>query len=178
MIQGIQVELNTSLFKAANYDIVILTSPIDHYLQYKFGKLQYRSLKFSYKKETTWENITYGTINLPQDPQYIRKCNFNIFWQNRDKYNFVQYQQPVKASNKYKPMYYVHTRENDAIFARYLKEICKTNVCPVGRLGLAKYLDMDKAVALAFDFVPIIENYQRLNPLEKYSIIQQIRKKY
>ena len=75
-------------------------------------------------------------------------------------------------------MYPVNTKENEDIFDKYLRKICETNICPIGRLGLFKYLDMDKAVMHAFEMAPLVVKYQKLTPDERFNRIQEIVKKY
>ena len=73
----------------------------------------------------------------------------------------------------------MNTRENDELFDQYLREICRSpNTCPVGRLGLYKYLDMDKAVSVSFDMMEVVEDYRGLRPEERYARIKRIRERY
>ena len=72
-------------------------------------------------------------------------------------------------------MYPVNTPKNDALFDRYLREICRSrNICPLGRLGLFKYLDMDQAVEMAFALVPIVERYPLMAAEERYKKIKRL----
>ena len=148
-------------------------------MQFKFGELQYRSLKFNYQKDEDWEKNDVGTINLPQHPKYIRKCNFKIPHKQESKYNWIQYQEPIAADKANHPMYPIITKQNEALFDKYLREICtKRNICPTGRLGLYKYLDMDKVIEVAFDMVSLVEIYLNLSAKERYQKIYEIRNKY
>jgi UDP-galactopyranose mutase len=77
---------------------------------------------------------------------------------------------------KHVPMYPIPTAANEKRFYRYLKEAClKANICPAGRLGLFKYLDMDKAVEAAFAMAPLVENFLRLPPEKRYRKLKEIR---
>ena len=178
MIEGIPVRFNTRNFDSKLYDVVVSSAPIDQIMDFKYGKLQYRSLKFEYKRDESWERNDYGTINLPQHPKYIRKCNFNVLHKVESSHNWIQYQEPIAADNENVPMYPVNTKENEDIFDKYLRKICETNICPIGRLGLFKYLDMDKAVMHAFEMAPLVVKYQKLTPDERFNRIQEIVKKY
>jgi len=177
-LKGIPVKLNTSCFNSDDYDVVVSSAPIDQMLDFKFGKLEYRSLRFEYKKDESWENNRYGTINLPQDARFIRKCNFNVLHKIESRKNFIQYQEPIKADDNNVAMYPVNTERNEEIFREYLKDICNLNICPIGRLGLFKYLNMDDAVEVAFDMVSVVENYLSLSVDKRYKIINEIRQKY
>lgn len=120
----------------------------------------------------------YGTINLPQHDKFIRKCNFKILHQQESEHIWIQYQEPVTADKNYLPMYPVAVEKNTKTFIRYLEEICETNICPIGRLGLYKYLDMDQAVGVAFDMLFVIENYPNLSAGMKFQKIKNILEKY
>lgn len=179
MIEGIPIALNTTSYNPNEYDVVVSSQPIDQAMNFKFGKLQYRGMKFDYQEDEPWEKDNYGTINLPQHPAYIRKCNFKILHKQESERNWIQYQEPVAADEKNVPMYPINTKETNNLFDRYLKEVCMTkNICPIGRLGLFKYLDMDKAVEVAFDSVKLIENYLKMDLSERYGKIKDIREKY
>jgi UDP-galactopyranose mutase len=179
IIDGIPVQLKTTEYDPNDYDVVVLTAPIDAMLHYKWGCLQYRSIKFHYQYDKYWEKDTYGTINLPQHPRYIRKCNFTILHKQQSKRKRIQYQEPVAADETNDPMYPVITSQNDQLFDQYLKEACTSkNLCPTGRLGLFKYLDMDEAIEVAFDMVAIVENYSDMTSRDRYEKINEIRKKY
>ncbi len=179
IISGIPIEYNVSKFKEINYDIVLFSGKIDELFEYKFGVLPYRSLRFDYSDNDQWENEKYGTINLPQHPKYIRKANFKILHQQKLDNSWVQYQEPVQAVDKYLPMYPINTKENYALFNRYLNEACKSDkIIPVGRLGLYKYLDMDKAILLSMNMVQLIEKWINLSQKSRYLRLKALLKKY
>ncbi|MFX1295157.1 MAG: UDP-galactopyranose mutase [Promethearchaeota archaeon] len=76
-------------------------------------------------------------------------------------------------------IYPISTEENEKLCNKYLKAICHTkNICPIGRLGLYKYLDMDKAIEVAFNMVLLIEKYLKLTPMERFLKIKEIRDRY
>jgi UDP-galactopyranose mutase len=179
IIDGIPVRFKTTEYNPKEYDVVVSTAPIDAMLNFKWGRLQYRSIKFHYQYDEFWEKDIYGTINLPQHPRFIRKCNFNVLHRQQSTRKRIQYQEAVAADQTNMPMYPVNTPQNDKLFDQYLHEVCNSeNLCPTGRLGLFKYLDMDKAVEVAFDMVEVIEKYLRTPSHDRYEKINEIRKKY
>jgi UDP-galactopyranose mutase len=179
MVDGIPIMFQTTEFDPEKYDVVVSTASIDEMFGYKWGRLEYRSIRFHYRYDEIWEKDIYGTINLPQHPKFIRKCNFTILHKQPSRKQRIQYQEAIGADDTNIPMYPVNTLQNDRLFDRYLREICKSkNICPVGRLGLFKYLDMDKAVEVAFDMVDVIEGYIDMDFSERYQRIQEIRNRY
>lgn len=179
MIENIPIRLQTSGFDPADYDVVVSTAPIDSTMNYQLGRLPYRSIDFEYQHNEPWEKDHYGTINTPQHERHIRKCNFNVLHRVCCESNIIQYQQPIPADENNMPMYPINTFENDALFKEYLQKICETdNICPLGRLGLFKYLDMDKAVETSFDMVEVVENYLNISSKERYLAIKDIRQRH
>jgi len=177
MIKDVPVFLQETRYDSSLYDVVITTAPPDELLNFKYGRLRYRSIRFTYEKSEYWENMEYGTVNLPQHERYFRKCNFNILHKQASRTNFIQYQEATEADGSENPaMYPVNTTRYNAMFDQYLRDICRsTNLCPAGRLGLYKYLDMDKAVECSALLVPLVEKYPSLSPQARYDRITAIR---
>lgn len=179
MIEGIPLKLNTVKYDNMDYDLVISSAPIDELLDFKYGKLAYRSFDFDYKKDEPWEHPLYGTINLPDHDEYVRKCNFKILHKQDSEHNIIQYQKPVALDDNHMPMYPVSTKENGRLAKKYLKKACKLrNILPIGRLGLYKYLDMNTAVASSIQFADLAERYLELDSLSKYLSIKNIINQY
>ncbi len=177
MIHDVPVLLNETSYDSSDFDVVATSAPLDEMFHFKHGKLRYRSIRFSYEKSVSWENMQYGTVNLPQHDRYFRKCNFNILHRQVGLRNYVQYQEAVEADcSEHPAMYPVNTTSHNSMFDRYLREICgSNNTCPLGRLGLYKYLDMDKAIECSMALLPLVETYASLSPSERYSRINNIR---
>ncbi|MFX1453320.1 MAG: UDP-galactopyranose mutase [Promethearchaeota archaeon] len=175
MLTDIEVELNCNGFNKSDYDLVLFSGRIDELLNFKFGALPYRSLKYEYRTDEVWENDKFGSINLPQHSKYIRKSNFKILYQQKISQSWIQYQESIPADDSNLPMYPITTINNHNLFERYLNEVCKSGtIIPVGRLGLYKYLDMDKAVSLSMDMIPLILNWKKMSHKKKYFKIKEI----
>jgi UDP-galactopyranose mutase len=178
MIADIPVTLSTTAVEPQAWDLVLTSAPIDRFLNYEHGRLEYRSLTFDYVTGEAWEKDDYGTINLPQHARYIRKCNFNILHRQNGAPAFIQYQEPVSVDDVHVPMYPVNTPKNQALFGKYLRQICRTNMMPIGRLGLFRYLDMDKAVEHVLDMLPLVRDYLGLQPQERVRQIEKLLENY
>jgi UDP-galactopyranose mutase len=178
MVEDIPIEYNCKNFDN-NHDIVLFSGRLDELFQYKFGTLEYRSMEFETVLNEIWENEDYGTINMPQDPVFIRKANFNVLYQQDSQYSIIQYQKAVPTDDSNRPMYPINTRENSDLALKYIKEACMSNkIIPVGRLGLYKYLDMDKAISMSMELIPLIELWGNLKPKERFSNLCVILNKY
>lgn len=175
MIYDIPIELNSSQFNESLYDLILFSGRIDELLKFKFGKLQFRSLLFEYREKEDWENENYGTINLPQDPKYIRKVNFKVMHQQKISKTLIQYQEPITANSNNLPLYPIYTKKNIELFNRYLTEACKSEkIIPIGRLGLYKYLEMGKSMSLLMNMIPLIEKWKIISPKERYLEIKKL----
>lgn len=177
MIEGIDAELGVKAINIKDFDMIASTASIDEVAGYRYGHLEYRSLKFKYTCIEAWEDDRYGTINLPQHRKFIRKCNFKVLHRRKKAKNFIQYQQPCAVSNGNVPMYPVHTERNELLFRKYLSYAAAlTNFCPAGRLGLFEYFDMDEAIACAMQLVPFIEEYHKLTPQKRMETIMKLKR--
>ncbi len=175
MIKDIPLTLRESEYNESSYDLILLSSRIDELFQYKYGALEYRSLEFYYEQNGEWENNRYGSINLPDHDQFIRKVNFKVMHQQETDQSWIQYQTPISSNGKNLPLYPIYTRKNIELFRLYLKDACKSDkIIPVGRLGLYKYLEMGQAMSLAMKMIPLIQNWKDLHPNERFSEITNL----
>jgi len=175
MIEGIPVRTNETRFCPEEFDVVAHTGSLDELFDYRYGLLPHRSAEFTYRRDEPWESDAYSVINLPQANRWLRKCNFKLEHNQESEHNWIQYQESVPAANNHMPMYSVNTVSADDCHGAYLKGVCKTNICPAGKLGLFKYLDMDEAVELSLALVPLIEQYPALSPEERHGRLKEIR---
>ena len=130
---------------------------------------------FDYVEKEEWENLYYGSINLPQHEKYIRKVNFKIYYQPQSDKNWIQYQEPVPFNKENLPLYPIYTKRNIDLFDKYLIEACKSDkIIPVGRLGLYKYLEMSQAISLAMNMIPLIDRWKKLTPKSRYLEIKKL----
>ncbi|MFX1601139.1 MAG: UDP-galactopyranose mutase [Promethearchaeota archaeon] len=175
MIYGIPIELNTSNFDETLYDLILYSGRIDELFKFKFGILQFRSLRFDYKENENWENLNYGSINLPQHEKYIRKVNFNVMYQQIKDKSWIQYQEPIAFNDSNLPLYPIYTKNNIDLFDKYLIEACKSDkIIPVGRLGLYKYLEMGQAISLSMNMIPLIEKWKKISPKDRYIELKKL----
>lgn len=148
MLRGIEVRLNTPYTKEFDKicNKIIYTGTIDGYFNYKYGKLEYRSLKF---KEELLNNTNYqgnAVINYTsKDVSYTRTIEHKHFNNDVSDKTIISFEYPVK--NDLEPYYPINNEKNDKLYLKYKNEANKAkNVLFGGRLGLYKYLDMDKTI--------------------------------
>lgn len=161
MLEGIEVKLNTDYFDNKEEleniaDKIIFTGPIDKYYDYKFGELEYRSLRF--ENETLDEQNYQGNavVNYTEyEVPYTRIIEHKHFEYNLENPKTIITREYPDSWNKEKEPYYpINNEKNNNLYEKYL-ELSKEekNVIFGGRLGAYKYYDMDKVIEQALDLV-------------------------
>jgi len=134
---------------------VLYTGKIDQYFNYKYGKLEYRSLHFD-NKLLDIENYQGNAVmnftdkNVP----YTRILEHKHFEFGEQKKTYITYEYPHEFSRDNEPYYPINDAKNQAILEHYLSESEQLpDVIFGGRLAEYKYYDMhmivDKALSLA-----------------------------
>ena len=153
LLKGCTVITNckvTNEFDFSKYDIVYNTGPIDEFLDYMLGPLEYRSLEFKtevYSKGTFQECavVNEACVEVP----YTRTIEHKYF-NNMDQIGtIITREYPKKyVHGKNEPYYTVNTERNQVLYDRYRKiaKLKYPNMIFCGRLGAYKYYDMDDAI--------------------------------
>lgn len=160
MLNGIDVRLNCDYFdnKDELKEIakkIIFTGPIDKFYDYRFGELEYRSLRFETEILDT-ENyqgnavVNYTEFEIP----YTRIIEHKHFEYGTQPKTVITKEYP-DSWNKDKEAYYpINNDRNNELYNKYKKLSEKdTNVIFGGRLGQYKYYDMHKVIREALDCV-------------------------
>lgn len=161
LLEGVDVLTSTDFFDRREHweqtaDRIVFTGKIDEYFGYRFGHLQYRSVRF--ETETLAEAnhqgnavVNYTSSDVPFT-RIIEHKHFETFGQE-------VYDNPVTVvSREYsaewqpgmEPFYPVNDERNNALYLRY-RELAdaETNVIFGGRLAEYKYYDMAPVIARA-----------------------------
>lgn len=155
MFNGADILLNTNFLDNKNYwesicDQIYYSGNIDEYYDYKFGALEYRSVKFITEKLNIpiyqgTPVINYTTHEFP----YTRIIEHKMFNYKSDipvTYITKEYSDEWKPGDT--PYYPVANSKNNALYDKY-KTIKNDKTKFVGRLGLYKYMDMDDIIEYA-----------------------------
>lgn len=161
LLEGVDVLTSTDFFDRREHweqtaDRIVFTGKIDEYFGYRFGHLQYRSVRF--ETETLVEAnhqgnavVNYTSADVPFT-RIIEHKHFETFGQE-------VYDNPVTVvSREYsaewqpgmEPFYPINDERNNALYLRY-RELAdaETNVIFGGRLAEYKYYDMAPVIARA-----------------------------
>ncbi|HCC34647.1 MAG TPA: UDP-galactopyranose mutase [Ruminococcaceae bacterium] len=156
LLSGVQFMLNTDyLMDKERFDSiaekVIYTGPIDAYFEYRFGELEYRSIRL----ETQTLNCTNyqgnAVINYTdRETPYTRIIEHKHFEPGTQSKTVISREYPAEWKKGDEPFYPVNDERNQALYKKYAALArAETNVIFGGRLGEFKYYDMDKVVESA-----------------------------
>lgn len=130
---------------------VFYTGPIDALFEEKFGRLDYRSLRFEYELADMSASQGCPVMNYcDHSVEYTRRIEHNQFAPSFERKHLVvtyEYSQPYQGGAE--PYYPVPSKENEQRYARYLEESRRTwgdKFVFGGRLGRYKYFAMDDAI--------------------------------
>jgi UDP-galactopyranose mutase len=147
---NIKILLNTDYKEIEGcvlYEEVVFTGPIDEYFDYRFGRLPYRSLSFTFETIDAPQVQPVAVVNYPNDNLYTRVTEFkHLTGQEHPKTTRV-YEFPQAEGDPYYP---IPRPENAALYKQY-QDLAEATpgVHFVGRLGTYKYYNMDQVVAQA-----------------------------
>jgi len=132
------------------YDKLYFTGPIDLYYDYKFGALEYRSVRFEY--ETFFNKEFYqevGTVNYPNDYDFTRITEYKHLTGQNIPYTTIAKEYSMAHGE---PFYIVPDKENQDKAEQYRQYGQKEkNVTFIGRLAEYKYYNMDQIVDRALE---------------------------
>ena len=164
MLQGLEVKLNCDFFDDRDNleniaDKIIFTGTIDKYYDYKFGELEYRSLRFE-NEVLPLENyqgnavINYTEYEIP----YTRIIEHKHFeYQNIVDKTVITREYPDNWVQGKEPYYPINNEKNNMLYEKYKQLADNDNkVIFGGRLGHYKYYDMDKVIKEVLELVKTI----------------------
>lgn len=156
LLKPCQVRLGVDYFENKEYfdslaPKVIYTGPIDRFYDYRFGKLEYRSLKWE-TQHLEIDNfqgnpvINYTDKNIP----YTRIIEHKHFDNTNQKGTIISHEYPENYDGTNEPYYPVRDDKNTQIYQKY-SDLAKleTKYHFGGRLATYTYYDMHQVVAQA-----------------------------
>jgi len=138
---------------------VIYTGPIDEYFGYRFGRLPYRSLDFSFETRNIGVAQPAPVVNYPNENAYTRVTEFKYLTGQEHPKTTLVYEYAKAEGDPYYP---VPRPENAALYRKY-QELAEATpgVYFLGRLGTYKYYNMDQVVAQALTLYGKLTGVQR-----------------
>ena len=160
MLEGIKVKLNCDFFDNREEleniaEKIVFTGPIDKYYDYKFGELEYRSLRFETEtlNEENYQGnavVNYTEYEIP----YTRIIEHKHFEYGTQPKTIITREYPDSWNKEKEPYYPINNERNNSLYEKY-KELADKDQKVIfgGRLGQYKYYDMDKVILEALKIV-------------------------
>ena len=164
MLEGIEVRLNCDFFEnrpqlESICKNIIYTGPIDQFFNYKYGALEYRTVRFESEVLNTPNYQGNAVVNYTEyEIPYTRIIEHKHFeFDTESAKTVISKEYPTAWKLGDEPYYPVNNDKNNSLYLRYKEDADKLkNIYFGGRLGLYKYLDMDKVVISALGFLSSI----------------------
>ena len=160
MLDGCEVALGEDYLKGrekwdALSERILFTGPIDEFFDYKYGPLEYRSLRFEHEKfnEVNRQGVAvvnYTDMSVP----YTRTIEHKHFEFGVQPVTIVSKEYPLEWHPGIEPYYPINDETNQARYQQYADLAATQNrVVFGGRLGLYRYTDMQDTVGAVLDLV-------------------------
>ena len=160
---NITIELNKDFFAnkneyLAHYPKIIFTGMIDQFFDYKYGTLEYRSLKFETELLLNTENYQGNAVVNYTDKEtpYTRIIEHKHFEFGTQKDTVITREYPMQWHKNMEPYYPINDEKNSKLYQQYKEEASNyPNIIFGGRLGSYRYYDMHVVVKEALKQVQI-----------------------
>ena len=158
MLQGIEVRLNTDyLENKAHWDAlakkVVYTGPIDRYYNYRYGNLEYRSVRFETEVLDTDNFQGNAVVNYTDaDIPYTRIIEHKHFEFGTQPKTVISREYSTEWKPGTEPYYPVNDDRNNLLYEQY-RELAEKESKTIfgGRLAEYHYYDMDTVIKSALN---------------------------
>ena len=156
LLEGCDVRLSTeySEFIKEYPDVAektVYTGMIDQFYGYRFGELEYRSLRFETERLDAEDFQGNAVVNYTErEIPYTRIIEHKHFEKAKCPFTYITREYPAAWRRGDEPYYPINDEKNTLLYQKY-KALAdgEKNVLFGGRLGLYRYFDMDKAIEAA-----------------------------
>lgn len=159
LLEGIDLKLNTDFFSDREHwesvaDKIVFTGKIDEFYGYRFGKLEYRTVRFETETldNPNWQGnavVNYTSADVPFT-RIIEHKHFEMFGSEvyENPRTVISREFSTEWKEGMEPFYPVNDEKNQIIYLKY-KELAdrEEKVIFGGRLAEYKYYDMAPIVA-------------------------------
>lgn len=164
LLDGVEVKLNTDYFANRKHwesvaDKIVFTGKIDEFYDYRFGKLEYRTVRFETEilNNPNYQGnavVNYTSAEIPFT-RIIEHKHFESFGDavyNNQK-TVISREYSTEWHDGMEPFYPVNDEKNQAVYAKY-KTLADKEVSVIfgGRLAEYKYYDMAPIISQVLKF--------------------------
>jgi len=160
MLEGVDTRLGVNYFdhKDELDDMavrILYTGMIDEFYEYRYGPLEYRSLRFETEVLEIDNYQGNSVVNYTDtDTPYTRIIEHKHFEFGTQSTTVITKEYPIEWKRGYEPYYPVNDDNNNELFSRYRRLADKEkNVLFGGRLADYKYYDMHHVIKKALQAV-------------------------
>ncbi|RNL49620.1 UDP-galactopyranose mutase [Pedobacter jejuensis] len=156
MLKNSDVKLDTDFFEdrafwSSQAKKIVFTGKIDNYFDFKFGELEYRSLRYELEVHDT-ENFQGNAVMNFTDAEtpYTRVYEHKHFEFGTQPKTVITREYPITDTKNAEPYYPINDERNMSVLKQYqqLAEL-ESNVIFGGRLAEYRYYDMHQVIASA-----------------------------
>ncbi len=156
LLAGIEVKLEVDYFAEkeqleALADKVVFTGKIDQYYDFRFGKLEYRSLRFDNEVHDVQNYQGNAVVNYTErEVPYTRIIEHKHFEFGTQPKTVVTKEYSQEWTEQNEPYYPINDAKNNGVFKKY-QELADSeeNVIFGGRLAEYRYYDMHQIIGSA-----------------------------
>ena len=159
---NIEVRLETSFKDFSDHlpseVVIIYTGPVDELLNYQFGVLPYRSLRFEEERVENSDQREAVINEADLDVPYTRTHNYKYYQIHLPNVvsqttSILCHEYPADFKQGGEAYYPVNSPASEQLYQKYVAAAQKTykNLILGGRLGAYRYWDMDVCVAKALE---------------------------
>jgi UDP-galactopyranose mutase len=162
LLEGIDIQLEIDYFNnREHFDSiatnVIYTGPVDQFYDYKFGKLEYRSLRFETKRLDIADFQGVAGVNYTEESiPYTRIIEHKHFEFGKQEHTVITKEYPSLSGEPYYP---INDEINNARYKQYKTLMEKeTKYIFGGRLADYQYYDMHQVIGSAIKTINDIKH--------------------
>ncbi len=136
-------------------DRILYTGTLDSFYDYRFGKLEYRSLRFDTEvlDQENYQGVAVVNFTDRETP-YTRIIEHKHFEFGSQEQTVITREYPVEWQEGMEPYYPVNDEKNQVLYQRYLQLTkMEEKVIFGGRLAEYRYYDMDQVIESAFSLI-------------------------
>ena len=160
LLENIEVKVGTDFFDNRKHyekiaDKIVFTGMIDEFYDYKFGELEYRSLRFEDEILDEINHQGNAVINYTEyEVPYTRIIEHKHFEYGNQSKTVITKEYPATWEKGKEPYYPINNESNNTTYLKYKSLAdCEKNVIFGGRLAQYKYYDMHNVIEQALECV-------------------------
>ena len=160
LLEGVEVRLNTDYFSAreefdAMAEKVVYTGELDRFYDYKFGTLEYRSLRFEEEQLAQADFQGAAVVNYTdRETPFTRIIEHKHFDDRGTAHTVITREYPMEWCEGAEPYYPINNERNTALYAKYRALAdAESKYLFGGRLADYRYYDMHQVIEKAMTFL-------------------------